>query len=235
MVFLYLFLLIVTTGLFIAGKQNPVYKKWALIPAVIAIVVSLASFRPEKAPTVEEMVVMDEVLGNILAERILHDVPGGGAVAVIQLRPGDPDPIIQAIPEVQLKGLQDTLGEAYTLLPIDATRVGSIESSRLQGGLVRRTRDFEEMLQPHTGVVAVVSFAGLPVDPYVLGRIDFPPLYAVIEDVLPENWGPKLPPGIAAVVSIQPSSEIPSVPTTREAALDFFKKQYIFTPETPVQ
>ncbi|MDF3129055.1 hypothetical protein P0Y35_07600 [Kiritimatiellaeota bacterium B1221] len=235
MFFVYLLLLVVTTGLFIAGKQNPVLKKWALIPAVIAIIASLSSFRTEKAPAVEEMVVMDQVLGNLFGERILQDVPGGGVVAVIQLRPGDPDPIIQAIPEVQLKGLQETLGDAYSLVPIDATRVGTIESSQLPGGLVRRTRDFQEMLEPHDGVVAVVSFAGLPVDPYVLGRIEFPPLYGLMDDVLPENWETKLPPGIAGVVSIQPRTQVPPVPTSREAAMEIFEKNYIFTPELPVQ
>lgn len=230
MTFLLLLFLAATVGLFYAGLKNPALQKLSVVPAILAIGVAIFSMKPVKAPELEEIVLMDEVLGQMFAEKILQKHPGGGAVAVIQLRPGDPDIVMQEIPEAQLRGLKEILGEKYTIILIDATRIGSEDSSRPQGELVRFSRDFQAMLKDVPDVVAVVSFAGLPADPYKLRTMNLPPVYGLMEDVLPPEWQNKLPQGIAGVASIRADGDFQALPDPEETSLELFEKKYIFTP-----
>jgi hypothetical protein len=169
-------------------------------------------------------------MGEVFATRILQDHPGGGGIAVIQLRPGDPDPVMQAIPEAQLAGLRETLGDAYTLYSVDATWEGTRDNSSEAPRHILTSNDFVKMLDGLEPIVAVVSFAGIPDDVPRLSEYGMPPLYAYWQDELPVGWESSLPKGISAVISIRPDGESFTPPEAYAEPRRAFEMNYNLTP-----
>ncbi|WFB36119.1 hypothetical protein P3T73_18355 [Kiritimatiellota bacterium B12222] len=210
------------------SKQNPLFKNGAVIFGLLGLVFGWLTFKPVQVSDLEDQVALDHFFGEKFGEIISDSFPEGGTVVVIQLRPGDPDLVMQAIPEAQIAGLTVGLGEGYRLALVDATWVGRDEES-LAGGLTRYSRDFRQMLQGNEDAIAVVSFAGLPKDPQNLGKDLLPPFYALMDDVLPIEWAEQLPPGIMGIISIRPEGSFNFLPASRQEVLTYFEQNFILT------
>jgi hypothetical protein len=214
-----------------AGKGSLLFQKMGFLLMTLVLFLGFFSLKAPVRPSVQDIVGHDLAVGRVLGQRIQANHPEGGTVAAIQVRPEDPDEVIQARPLAQLSGLSTGLGNGFDVVMVDATWVGYPRQNQPFGGRLRQTHHFKTLLAEAPDAVAVVSFIGVPEDIHQLAAAKLPPFYALVEDLLPAAWHSALPKGIAAVATIQPRTD--RVPRKNvDPHVNLFEKFYVLTPES---
>ncbi|WFB36407.1 hypothetical protein P3T73_01340 [Kiritimatiellota bacterium B12222] len=217
-------------------------KKWGWSPKLITLatvgttivfglLLLVTGIGKSTAPDLETLVLPEKSAAYLLGEAVRAQLPSGGTVLLFQDELPDPEPLMQKQPAARAEGLQESLGEAYTVIRVNSLEREETEFNPATGMWILQVSDYAALVEKYGPADAVVTFSGLPHDLQNLSTLGIP-FFAYLYAPTPPPWTSELPKGLNAIVSPKPGT-LPSDLAHKQSTSELAENAYILIPSLP--